>query len=50
MRVGIVGAGQGGSRVLSVLYRLSEVEIVVVDRNPEAPGLSRRRSWKYPHG
>lgn len=40
MRVGIVGAGQGGSRVLSVLNSLPEVEVVgVVDRNPEAPGI-----------
>ncbi len=42
MRVGLVGAGQGGSRVLAVLHRLPEIEIVgVVDRDPEAPGMKQ---------
>ncbi|HHY93167.1 MAG TPA: chemotaxis protein, partial [Firmicutes bacterium] len=42
MRVGIVGAGQGGSRVLAVLRCLPEVEVVgICDKNDDAPGLAR---------
>lgn len=44
MRVGIVGAGQGGNKVLTVLLRLPEVEVVgICDRDPEAPGMVRAR-------
>lgn len=49
MRVGIVGAGQGGSRVLAVLRCLPEVEVVgICDKNDDAPGLARARELGVP--
>ncbi|MDK2784312.1 MAG: hypothetical protein PWQ41_1603 [Bacillota bacterium] len=49
MRVGIVGAGQGGSRVLEVLHRLAGVEIVgICDRDEGAPGLVLARQYGLP--
>ncbi|BCV25765.1 methyl-accepting chemotaxis protein [Gelria sp. Kuro-4] len=49
MRVGIVGAGQGGSRVLAVLRNLPEVEIAgICDRNAAAPGLALARELGLP--
>lgn len=49
MRVGIVGAGQGGRRILEVLHRLAEVEIVgICDRDEGAPGLVLARQYGLP--
>ena len=51
LRVAVIGAGQGGYRVLTVLSRLPEVEVVgVVDRNDEAPGLMLARDLGIPTG
>ena len=42
MKVAILGAGKGGSRLLEVLSQLPGVEIRgVADKNPNAPGLRR---------
>ncbi|NLG86062.1 MAG: chemotaxis protein, partial [Firmicutes bacterium] len=51
MRIGIVGAGQGGCRVLSVLKSLPEVEVAgVVDRDFEAPGIKLADKLGIPTG
>ena len=49
MRVGIIGAGRGGTALLDGLHQISTIEIVgIADRNPSAPGLTRARELKVP--
>lgn len=49
MRVGIIGAGRGGTALLDGLHQISTIEIVgIADRNPSAPGLTRAHELKVP--
>lgn len=49
MKVGIVGAGQGGTAVLKALKTLPEVSLVgIADVNPEAPGIKLAQEFRVP--
>ncbi len=49
IRILIVGAGRGGSRLLELLTHVRGVEIAgIVDRNPDAPGLRRAMDLDIP--
>ncbi|MGE3154056.1 MAG: sensor histidine kinase [Nitrospiraceae bacterium] len=49
MKIAILGAGKGGSRLLEVLSQLPGVEICgVADKNPSAPGLRRALDLNIP--
>ncbi|MCP9463851.1 MAG: ATP-binding protein [Nitrospira sp.] len=48
-KVAIVGAGRGGTAMLTLLHQLRTVKVVgIADRNPEAPGLRRARELHVP--
>lgn len=49
MKVLLIGAGKGGSALLSILYEDKEIEIVgVVDHNQNAEGLKIARQYNIP--
>ena len=49
MKVLLIGAGKGGSALLSILHEDKEIEIVgVVDNNPQAEGLKIARQYNIP--
>ncbi|MCF6156712.1 MAG: PAS domain S-box protein [Candidatus Brocadia sp.] len=49
MKVLLIGAGKGGSALLSILYEDKEIEIVgVVDNNQHAEGLKIARQYNIP--
>jgi|GEM_PF-1495945 len=49
MKVLLIGAGKGGSALLSILLEDKEIEIVgVVDNNPQAEGLKIARQYNIP--
>jgi two-component system NtrC family sensor kinase len=48
-KVAIVGAGRGGTAMLTLLHQLRTVQVVgIADRNPDAPGLRRARELHVP--
>lgn len=49
MRVGLLGAGKGGSALLEILSGLPGVELVgICDKSPQAPALARARELGIP--
>ncbi len=49
MKVLLIGAGKGGSALLTILHEDKEIEIVgVVDNNPQAEGLKIARQYNIP--
>src|SRR5574340_386220 len=49
MKILLIGAGKGGSALLSILHEDKEIEIVgVVDNNPDAEGLKIARQYNMP--
>ncbi|TEB13494.1 ATP-binding protein [Pelotomaculum propionicicum] len=49
IKVGIIGAGHGGTSILNVLATLKEAEVIgICDINPEAAGLSLARQLNTP--
>ena len=49
MRVGIIGAGRGGTALLEVLHQIPTIDIVgMTDKDPSAPGLKRAQELNVP--
>jgi diguanylate cyclase (GGDEF)-like protein/PAS domain S-box-containing protein len=46
IKIGIIGAGKGGSALLDVFHTNGEVKVVgITDRDKKAPGLSLAKEW-----
>lgn len=49
IKVGILGAGRGGTALIDLLHQIPSIEIVgIADRDPGAPGLQRARDLQLP--